>query len=75
MKTLEITAPSHWASYLINGDDSGMEPEEKAQCDAWIKREGVGLPVSCEDAGFIWNHDARVECPLGSDCQTYIFLV
>lgn len=72
---LEIVAPSHWASYLINGDDSGLEPDEKAACDAWIKREGVGLPVDCRDAGFRWRHDAYNEMPLGADCQTYSFLV
>lgn len=29
-------APSHWASYLINGDHSGLDDEEKAQADAFI---------------------------------------
>lgn len=75
LQTLTITAPSHWASYLINGDASGIEPEDVAACDAWIAREGVGLPVSCDDAGFRWRHDAYAECPLGSDCQDYIFLI
>lgn len=72
---LTITAPSHWASYLINGDDSGLEPADIAACDAWIAREGVGLPVSCEDAGFRWRHDAYVESPFGADCQDYVFLI
>lgn len=71
----EAVAPSHWASYLINGDASGIEPEDVRQADAWIAREGLGLPVSCEDAGFHWRHDAYAECPLGADCQTYVFLV
>lgn len=69
------TAPSHWASYLVNGDDSGLDPAEKAAADSWIAREGLGLPVSCEDAGFIWRHDAARECPLGADCQEYQFLI
>lgn len=71
----EAVAPSHWAAYLINGDASGLEPDNTAQADAWIAREGLGLPVSCEDAGFVWRHDAYTECPLGTDCQTYVFLV
>jgi hypothetical protein len=29
MKTLTVTAPSHWASYLINGDASGLSDEER----------------------------------------------
>jgi hypothetical protein len=74
LDTIDVTAPSHWASYLINGDASGMEDDEIAACNAWIAREGVGMPVSCEDAGFIWYHDARPECPFGADCQTYTFL-
>lgn len=48
MKIIKLTAPSHWASYLINGDDSGLDAEERAACDAWIAREGVGEPVGCE---------------------------
>lgn len=30
MRTLKIVAPSHWASYLINGDASGLDTNEKA---------------------------------------------
>lgn len=75
MQTIEATAPSHWASYLINGDDSGLESSERQAADAWIAREGMGMPASCDDAGFCWNHDAEVEAPYGADCQTYVFLV
>lgn len=76
MKTITGTAPSAWASYLINGDDSGIDSEDKAQADAWIQRMARGAPpVDCEDAGFRWDHDARTECPLGADCQRYTFLV
>lgn len=68
------TAPSSWASYLINGDASGIDDVEKAQADAWVARKGLGMPVACEDAGFCWHHDASDESPFGADCQTYIFL-
>lgn len=70
---VNLTAPSHWASYLINGDASGLEDDEQAQCDAWIESVGLGAPVSCEDAGFIHHHDAYNVMPLGADCQTYTF--
>lgn len=72
---VEATAPSHWASYLINGDASGMTESEVRAADGWIAREGMGAPVSCEDEGFRWRHDAWPECPLGADCQRYGFLV
>lgn len=75
LKPLTITAPSYWASYLINGDDSGLEPQEKAACDAWLAREAVGLPVSCDDAGFCHRHDAWAEAPYSADCQDYVFLI
>ena len=73
---IECVAPSLWASYLINGDASGFDNAlELARCDAWIKRMGHGLPVSCDDAGFCRSHDAIAEFPYGADCQTYVFLV
>lgn len=71
---VKCTAPSHWASYFINGDDSGLEPEEKKQADAWLQHIGMGYPVSCEDAGFIHSHDARAVGALPADCQEYTFL-
>lgn len=72
-RIVKYTAPSAWASYLINGDDSGLEDGEQAQCDAWLAIIGLGAPVGCDDAGFIHYHDAYGFCPLGADCQTYTF--
>lgn len=69
------TAPSHWASYFINGDDSGMTAYEIEQADKFAAWLG-GVPVSCEDAGFCWHHDAMRVCgALAADCQTYLTLV
>jgi len=73
MNKLEIvtgTAPSHWACYFINSDDSGMEPADIAAADAFANWLG-GVPVDCEDAGFIAYHDARQFMPLAADCQLY----
>lgn len=69
-----LTAPSHWAAYLMNGDDSGLSPDDVTACDSWIAAEGIGLPVDCEDSGFHWRHDAS-RFALAADCQTYAFLV
>lgn len=67
------TAPSVWASYLINGDASGLEAWEAKQCDAWLEGAGNGAPIDCRDAGFIWQHDARSYGALAADCQEYLF--
>jgi len=75
LTVIKATAPSSWASYLINGDASGIDDTERNACDAWIAREGMGMPVDCEDAGFIRIHDADLEAPFAADCQTYTFLV
>lgn len=69
------TAPSHWASYLINGDASGLDQSEIDQASKFIAWLGA-MPVSCDDAGFMWTHDAMRVCgTLASDCQTYVALV
>jgi len=36
IKVDEITGVAYWASYLINGDDSGIAVEEKALADKWL---------------------------------------
>jgi hypothetical protein len=69
------TAPSCWASYLINGDASGLSDEDVRQADAFVEWLGA-TPCSCEDAGFMWNHDARQVCgTLAADCQIYTALI
>ncbi|MEY9235376.1 hypothetical protein ABIF78_007699 [Bradyrhizobium japonicum] len=72
--TVTGTAPSHWASYFINGDASGMEDEEIAQADAFAAWLG-GSIVDCEDAGFMRYHDAQPFGTLAADCQTYTALI
>ena len=75
LEPVTATAPSYWASYLINGDDSAMNEAEIAQADAFADWLG-GSIVSCEDAGFCHFHDARyVGADYAADCQTYTALV
>jgi hypothetical protein len=71
-KLIMLDAPSAWASYLINGDASGLEDDEQRACDAWLKSEKLGAPVDCFDAGFCHSHDAS-GFALAGDCQTYVF--
>jgi hypothetical protein len=71
MDTFTRTAPACWASYLINGDASGIDDDDIAAADVFA--EQYGMPVDCEDAGFIHHHDAYHIMPLGADCQRYTF--
>lgn len=72
-KFLQFVAPSAWASYLINGDASGIDSSEKHAAHTFVNRIGCGFPVDANDAGFVRVHDAWAECPLSADCQTYTF--
>ena len=67
------TAPSAWASYLINGETEGLSPDDIKQADRFRAFLGGNI-VSCEDAGFIWKHDACEFGALAADCQTYAAL-
>lgn len=63
-----ITGAAYWASYIINGDDSGLKSSEKALCDSWMERElapGESI-VSCDDESrFTWSYDLHT----GADCR------
>jgi hypothetical protein len=73
LNTIELIAPSHWATVFFYGDTSGLEDNEEQAIDAFLEREGVGHCLNCEDYGFVTWHDARREFPYASDCQTYTF--
>jgi hypothetical protein len=88
-ETETYTAPACWASYLINGDASGLDyyntpddpagDREIAAADAFIESVGLGSPVSCsEESEFRWHPDYCARSAdgrkLGGDCLTYSFL-
>lgn len=68
----ERTLPAHWASYLINGDASGMGDDEIADIDRYVKLQGL---ASCTSVGdetwFAQRNDAG---GLGGDVATFTFL-
>lgn len=78
-----VTGPAAWASCLVNGDDSGLEPGERAKVDAWLERNRL-RQVVCDAPGddedspqeprFTWS--MRVHCPeldcAGGDVLDYI---
>jgi len=57
IKSDTLTGLAHWASYLINGDSSGMEESEIALCDAWQKSIRPYRVVSTVDDSerFTWS--------------------
>jgi hypothetical protein len=70
---LEIIGFSHWASALINGDDSGLEPDDREMLEDWLAQlpENATGPVDAVDEGFcynIWNG-------LGGDAAIFVFLI
>ncbi len=51
------TAPVYWASYLVNGDDSGIDAEEKAHADHWLKSNSVSAVCIEDDSErFTWHY-------------------
>ena len=52
-----VTGPAFAASYLVNGDSSGLEACDIAAIDAWVKREGVASVHGIEDDSerFTWS--------------------
>lgn len=79
LKTTTATLPAHWASYLINADDSSFSlfsdgDEELELIDRLCKEEGFGHCLGCtEEAEFTLWHDATRYGVLAGDCLTYTF--
>ena len=88
MRHLEtFVLPSVWASYLINGDasgltdsypvgDGGTDVTERDIVDQWLEwsdlsRDGF---VDCEHDGFVRVHDAYEFLPYGADCQRFTYV-
>jgi hypothetical protein len=68
------TAPSCWASYLINGDATGISDDDRAEADKFVAHVvaaiGNGFPVDCSEPDFMWRPDFG----MAGDCCTYSFL-
>lgn len=75
LTSIEYTLPAYWASYLVNGDASGLEDGEQETIDAWLSSQGnIGQCVDVsEDTWFAWRNDSNNG--LGGDVATFAFLV
>lgn len=69
--------PSYWASYIINGDASGLDNVELDIIKQWEKAAGVKLQscLGCSDEEqFIRHHSVYPEV-LACNCLEYYFKV
>jgi hypothetical protein len=67
---IEYKLYDHWASSLVNGDDSGLENEDMEAIDSFLKSENLG---SCVD---VWDDSefGRPECGgLPGSVSTFVF--
>lgn len=57
-----VTAPAHWACFLVYGDPSGMDPAEVAAAERFIAFIAPAFIVSLhgDDTRFAWS------CPLAA---------
>ena len=78
IKTYTLMLPTHWASPLINGDESGLEEEDCEALNAFVD-DMVRTYGSChcvdvsEDTQFMRWHDAVQYGVLASDVAEFTF--
>ena len=73
----EIDGVAFWASYLINGDASGMEDSELDDCHRWLRNNHVRHVVGIVDDSERFTNRAALVCGTslpydGADVCTYI---
>jgi hypothetical protein len=77
MESKIVRGAAHWASYLINGDASGLTELERIQADAWCDREledGEQV-VDCGEPYFSWSFGMYTGIPVkGGDLVDYTIL-
>jgi hypothetical protein len=58
IQTCKCLLPAHWASYLINGDGTGLTDEEYVEVQRWERRSAPGPCIDvAEDADFTIDGD------------------
>ena len=71
----EAVGSAYWASYLINGDATGLTDEEEALCDAWQALQAPAFVVGTlndEEPWFSWSYGMYTGSSYsGGNCLTY----
>ena len=87
LDTADFVLPAYWASYLVNGDASGLQDGEQEEIDHWVDNCQVDAIVNngnvtsyktlagclnvSEESHFSYWNDANTG--LGGDVLTYTF--
>ena len=76
MKEIEYILPEYWASYLMNGDSSGLSQEEETNIELWLKLHNNPNIIDVKDDAH-FRYDGSWDAPneLGGDYCTYIALI
>lgn len=69
LKFDEIIAPSHWASYLINADESGTDPDQIAAADRHF--DGWHVVSVADESWFSACADLYGSTSRGDELTTY----
>lgn len=64
IKTDTVKGLAYWASYLVNGDHSGLSDSEVAECDKWQRDILDGwYVVGTEGEPFMgWMNGLQADC-------------
>lgn len=76
IRTTTSTAPAHWASYVNDGDATGISEADINACDAWLLRLAVDgwsvlMASDGEDPYFAYENDAGT---LACDVVGYVLV-
>lgn len=74
-----VLGPAPWASYLVNGDASGLREGEEAQADRWLASHAIpgfiAYVVGIEGESYFANYSPGLETITGyraGDCVDYL---
>ena len=74
IRTEQFLLPTHWASYLINGDATSLTDAEQAEIDEWCITHAPGpcIDTDVNDSDFTYMGD---DGPLGADRCAFTFQI
>lgn len=76
IRTEAFVLPSFLASYLINGDDTGLRSDEVNALHDFMAQHDLEACLSCSDEDFPCSvHDYTSVVDYGCDCLIYVFRV